>query len=81
MLRTMNRIHLLLFKACLDRYLKECGYKYSLLTHREFSTSPSVLEGKAILLREEGHGKRPNKSCSLSKEEVEKRWEYGQFAV
>lgn len=66
-------------QAGLDRHLKEKGYKYSLLTHREFSTSRSVLEGKAKLLREEGRGKRPNKSCSVSKEEVEKLWESRQF--
>ena len=58
---------------------QKCGCKYFLLTHREFSTSLSVLEGKAILLREKWHGKRPNKNCCLSKEGVEKLWKFCQF--
>ena len=47
---------------------KNVGIKHSLLTHREFSTSPSVFEAKAIPLRAAGPDKRPNKSCSLYKE-------------
>ena len=58
---------------------QKCGCKYFLLTHREFSTSLSVLEGKAVLLWEKWHGKRPNKNCCLSKEGVEKLWEFCQF--
>ena len=50
-------------QAGLGKNLKECGYKYSLLTHRGFLTSRSVLKEKAILL------------FSLSKVEVEKLWE------
>ena len=50
-------------QAGVGKRLKECVYKYSLLTHRGFLTSRSVLEKKAILL------------FRLSKVEVEKLWE------
>ena len=44
-----------------ERNLKKCGYQYSLLIHREFSKSLPVPEGKVILPREKGLGKRPKK--------------------
>ena len=62
-------------QASLDKHLKEYDI-YSLLTNRDFSTSQTTLEGKAILISEEKFGKRPNKNCSLSKDKV---WECGQF--
>ena len=37
------------------------------------------MEGKARLLREQGKGERPNKSCSLSNDEIEQLWQSGQF--
>ena len=52
---------------------------YSLLTSRHFLNSRNVLEGKARLLREQGKGKRPNKSCSLGNDEIEQLWQSGQF--
>ena len=36
------------------------------------------MEGKARILSEEGRGKRPYKSSSLTNEEVEQFWEHGQ---
>jgi len=41
--------------------------------------SRKVLEGKARKLREQGKGKRPNRSKSLTKEEEEILWENGQL--
>ena len=58
-------------QAALDRYLKEAGYQYSLFTSRHSLQSRNVLEGKAKMLREEGKRKQPNKSESLTDEEVE----------
>ena len=66
-------------QAALDRRLREAGYMYSLLTSRHFLNSRNVLEGKARLLREQGKGKLPNKSCSLSNDEIEQLWESGQL--
>ena len=66
-------------QAALDCRLREAGYMYSLLTSRHFLNSRNVLEGKARLLREQGKGKRPNKSCRLSNDEMEQLWQSGQF--
>ena len=66
-------------QAAIERYLKESGYMFSILSSRAFASSCSVLEGKARLLREKGMGKRPNKSCSLTENEEEALWECGQF--
>ena len=43
----------------LDRYLKNKGYKLSIIRDREFSSSKQVLDGKAKQLRSAGRGKRP----------------------
>ena len=56
-------------QASIDRYLKENGYAHSILKGREFSSSRSVLEGKARLLREKGMGNRPNRAHSLTKDD------------
>ena len=66
-------------QAALDCRLREAGYMYSLLTSRHFLNSRNVLEGKARLLREQGKGKLPSKSCSLSNDEIEQLWESGQL--
>ena len=61
-------------QAALNRRLREVGYMYSLLTSRHFLNSRNVLEERARLLREQGKGKRPNKSCSLSNDKIEHLW-------
>ena len=61
-------------QAALDRRLMEAGYMYSLFFSRYFLNSRNALEGKARLLREQGKGKRPNKSCSLSNGKIEHLW-------
>ena len=58
-------------QSALDRRLREAGYMYLLLTSRYFLNSRNALEGKTTYLREQGKGKRSNKSCSLSNDEIE----------
>ena len=60
--------------AALDRYLKENGYKYSIIRDREFHQSKLVLEGKVKCLRQQGKGKRPNAANALTAEEEEMLW-------
>lgn len=59
----------------IDRYLVEKEYKHSIIRDREFKTSKQVLEGKARLLRQQGKGKRPNKSRGLTAKEENELWE------
>ena len=68
-------------QASIDRYLKNNGYIYSIIRDREFASSQSVLEGKARLLRENGKGKRPNRSHSLTKDEEIVLWDCGQLGI
>ena len=65
-------------QAALDRHLKEKGCSFSIIKDREFFNSRKVLEGKARKLRNEGKGKLPNRSRSLTREE-EALWESGQL--
>ena len=48
-------------QAALDRHLREEGCSYSILKDAEFSNSRKVLNGKAIVLQENGKGKDPGK--------------------
>ena len=66
-------------QAALDRHLKEKGYSLSIIKDGEFLSSRKELEGKARKLRNEGKGKLPNKSRSLTREEEEVLWECGQL--
>ena len=66
-------------QAALDRHLKEKGYSLPIIKDREFLSSRKVLEGKACKLQNEGKGKLPNKSQSLTREEEEVLWECGQL--
>ena len=52
--------------TAIGRYLTEKEYKHSIICDKEFKSSKQVLEGKARLLRQQGKGKRPNKSRSLT---------------
>ena len=58
-------------QPALDRRLREAGYMYLLLTSRYFLNSRNALEGKTTYLREQGKGKRSNKSCRISNDEIE----------
>ena len=66
-------------QAALDRHLKEKGYSFSIIKDREFFNSRKVIEGEARKLRNEGKGKLPNKSRSLTREEEEALWESGHL--
>ena len=66
-------------QAAMERYLKSKSYPKSIIRDREFINSRKVLEGKARKLREQGKGKRPNRSKSLTKEEEEVLWQNGQL--
>ena len=66
-------------QAALERYLKSKSYPKSILRDKEFMNSRKVLEGKARKLREQGKGKRPNRSKSLTKEEEEILWDNSQL--
>ena len=66
-------------QASIDRYLKSKGYEVSIILHRSFESSRSVLEGKARCLREQGLGKRPNKADSFTAEEEAILWNCGQL--
>ena len=66
-------------QAALERQLKSKLYPKSIIKDREFLSSRKVLEGKARKLREEGRGKRPNRSKSFTNEEEETLWKSGQL--
>ena len=66
-------------QAAMERYLKSKSYAKSIIRDREFINSRKVLEGKARKLREQGKGKRPNRSKRLTKEEEEVLRQNGQL--
>ena len=61
--------------ASLDRFLREKGRLYSILKDKSFEACRKVLNGKAIELRENGMGKRRNKSDPLSEQEEDQLWQ------
>ena len=71
---TTNHHPFQICKLLLDRRLKEAGYIYSLLTSRHFLNSKNAFGERLDFLREQWKGKRPNKSCSLSHDEIEQLW-------
>ena len=66
-------------QASLDRYLKNKGYKVSIIPGREFAKSNKIPKGKAIILRHEGRGTRPNATDALTREEEEMLWKEGRL--
>ena len=52
-------------QTSLDRYLKNKGYKVSIIRGREFAKSNKILKGKAITLLDEGKGTRPNATDAM----------------
>ena len=62
----------------MERYFKSKAYAKSIIQDREFLNSRTVLDGKARNLQEQGKGKQPNRSTSLTKEEEEVLWQNGQ---
>ena len=65
-------------QVSLERYLKSKAYAKS-IRYREFLSSRKVLEGKTRKLREQGTGKRPNRSRSLTNEQKEVLWQNSQL--
>ena len=60
-----------------------CKWAYRVLSYnfREFCNSQEVLNAKAIHLRREGKGKRPNKAQPLTSEEESSLWTERQLRV
>ena len=68
-------------QASLDRYLRNKGYAVSIIRGREFAKSNKILKGKAITLRHEGKGTRPNATDALTWEEDEMLWKEGRLGL
>ncbi|XP_066934066.1 zinc finger MYM-type protein 3-like [Clytia hemisphaerica] len=66
-------------QAALHRHLVEQNYPKSIMSDLEFVNSRRVLEGKAKALREQGKGKKPNKSEPMIIEEEKMLWEAGKL--
>ena len=49
-------------QSAIEQYLKEKNYPLSIVRSREFHSSQEILNAKAISLRQQGMGKRPNKA-------------------
>lgn len=61
----------------IDRYLRENGYKKSLVNDDVFATSKKVLEARRKELKAKGKGNKPNKAEPITGDEEEKLWEEG----
>ena len=68
-----------IMQGAIERYLKEKNYPLSIVRSREFHNSQEILHAKAISLRQQGKGKRPNKSQPLTSEEESSLWLKGQL--
>ena len=68
-----------IMQCALERYLKDNGYEISILRDREFRKSQDILNAKAIFLRQQGKGKRPNKAQAMTLAEERALWEKGQL--
>lgn len=68
-----------IMQSAIERYLKDKNYPLSIVRSREFRSSQEILNAKAISLRQQGKGKRPNKAQPLTPEEETALWEKGQL--
>ena len=68
-----------IMQCALERYLKDNGYEISILRDREFRKSQDILNAKAIFLRQQGKGKRPNKAQAMTLAEETALWEKAQL--
>ena len=66
-----------IMQSAIERYLKENNYSLSIVRSREFHNSQKILNVNAMSLRNQGKGKRPNKSQPLTPEEESALWEKG----
>ena len=68
-----------IIQSSIEWYLKDKNYPLSIVRSREFHNSQEILNGKAISLRQQGKGKRPNKAQPLTPEEESALWKKGQL--
>ena len=68
-----------IMQSAVERRLKDKNYPLSIVRSREFHNSQEVLNAKALSLRQQGKGKRPNKPHSLTPDEESALWEKGQL--
>ncbi|PFX30308.1 Retrovirus-related Pol polyprotein [Stylophora pistillata] len=69
----------MIMQSVIGRYIKEKNYSLSIVQSREFHSSREILNAKAISLRQQGKGKRPNKAQPITSEEESALWEKGQL--
>ncbi|XP_069109437.1 uncharacterized protein KIAA1958-like [Argopecten irradians] len=67
------------FHRGIDRYLRENGYSFNILTSDLFATSRQVLQSRRKELKQKGLGNRPNKAQPVSDNEEEMLWECGHL--
>ena len=68
-----------IMQSAIERHLKESHYPVSIVRGREFCNSQQILNAKAIFLRQQGKGKRPNKAQPLTPTEESALWENGEL--
>ena len=68
-----------IMQSAIERHLKENNYPLSIVRGREFHNSQQILNAKAISLRQQGKGKRPNKSQPLNEDEESALWMKGEL--
>ena len=68
-----------IMQSAIERHLKDKNYPLSIVRSREFHNSQEVLNAKALSLRQQGKGKRPNKAQALTPDKEFALWEKGQL--
>ena len=68
-----------IMQSAIERHLKDKNNPLSIVRSREFHNSQEVLNAKALSLRQQGKGKRPNKAQPLTPDEESALWEKGQL--
>ena len=62
-----------------DRFLRENGKQYSILTDREFSKAREALSSKRKQLRRSGKGQKRDKAVGLCEADIQQLWEMKQL--
>lgn len=65
------------FLQSFSRYLRQKNYPHDIYTHTAFSQLRQTLTAKQKDLKAKGKGNGPNKSCSLSTDEIDKLYQNG----
>ena len=79
MVTTTSQSLYVIMQSAIERHLKENDYPVSIVRGREFHNSQQILNAKAIALRQQGKGKRPNKSHPLNPDEESTLWSKGEL--